>query len=69
MKISGIISLLTALAEEHGDIDVVHGLACTGYGNLISEATVVEGVTFEGDSIKVIDLEIDESSLVSVGPW
>ena len=67
MKITDLIDQLTKIREEHGDLDVVHGIDQTGYGNVITNAEVQTGETEDGNELNVVDLAIDDESLVAVG--
>jgi hypothetical protein len=68
MKASELIEKLQEAIKEHGDREVVWGMAMTGYGQPVEEVVFEEEpLTVEGEKLPVFDLVADEESLVATG--
>jgi len=67
MKASELIQKLQEAMGEHGDLDVVSGVAVTGYGEPVRGIARKTGQTLQGEEIAVLDLVLSDESLVAVG--
>lgn len=65
MRASELIEVLEGMVREHGDLNVVSGVARSGYGEAVIDADLVEGPGVTGCWI---DLILSEESCVSVIP-
>ena len=78
MKISELVNHLRTVMAQEGDLDVVSGLARSGYGEAVKHLKVTTCKAFEADDenpeamsrsfseIKVLDLMLSDASTVEL---
>jgi hypothetical protein len=70
MLASQVIEMIKAAIEKHGDLPLVTGVDRTGYGETIVDIKLAsDTINIENQPTPVLDLILNENSLVATGSW